>query len=68
MQNSMHQEPCDFRHGWFRALILRPRPAFSTVGVYILIGLIAIPVSGGGTSGLGKLLTSICGFYFGFLF
>ncbi|MFQ7118868.1 MAG: biotin transporter BioY [Intestinibacter sp.] len=34
------------------ALILTPRQAFSTVGVYIMIGLIGIPVFGGGTSGI----------------
>lgn len=48
------------------ALILTPRQAFSTVGVYIMIGLIGIPVFGGGTSGIGKLLSPTGGFYFGF--
>ncbi|HBH3608513.1 TPA: biotin transporter BioY [Clostridioides difficile] len=50
------------------ALILTPRQAFSTVGVYIMIGLIGIPVFGGGTSGIGKLLSPTGGFYIGFLF
>ncbi len=49
------------------ALILTPRQAFSTVGVYIMIGLIGIPVFGGGTSGIGKLLSPTGGFYFGFV-
>lgn len=49
-------------------LILKPRQAGYTLVIYILMGLIGLPVFSGGTSGSGKLFGPTGGFYFGFLF
>ncbi len=49
-------------------LLLRPRHAFLAVCLYLLMGLIGLPVFSGGTAGPDKLLGPIGGFYFGFLF
>lgn len=48
-------------------LILKPKEAGITVLVYLLMGLIGLPVFSAGTSGPGKLFGPTGGFYFGFL-
>lgn len=48
-------------------LILRPQEAGITVLVYLLMGLIGLPVFSAGTAGPGKLFGPTGGFYFGFL-
>lgn len=49
-------------------LILKPKQAGYTLLVYILMGLVGLPVFSSGTSGPGKLFGPTGGFYFGFLF
>ena len=49
-------------------LVLKPRHAAYTVLVYLVLGLIGLPVFSGGTAGPGKLLGPTGGFYFGFFF
>lgn len=49
-------------------LVLKPKQAAYTILLYLLMGLIGLPVFSGGTAGLGKLLGPTGGFYFGFLF
>lgn len=49
-------------------LILKPKEAGLTILMYLLMGLIGLPVFSGGTSGPGKLFGPTGGFYFGFLF
>ena len=49
-------------------LIFSPKHAAYTLFVYILMGLIGLPVFSGGTAGAGKLFGPTGGFYFGFLF
>jgi len=49
-------------------LILRPRHAACAVMVYLLMGLIGLPVFSAGTAGAGKLFGLTGGYYFGFLF
>lgn len=49
-------------------LVLRPRHAAYTLLVYLLMGLVGLPVFSGGTAGPGKLFGPTGGFYFGFLF
>ena len=49
-------------------LIMKPREAAITVAVYLLMGLIGLPVFSAGSAGIGKLLGPTGGFYFGFLF
>lgn len=49
-------------------LILGPMQAAITVLVYLLMGLVGLPVFSAGTAGLGKLFGPTGGFYFGFLF
>ncbi len=48
-------------------LILSPTQAGLTVGVYLIMGLIGLPVFSAGSSGPGKLFGPTGGFYFGFL-
>lgn len=50
------------------ALLFKPKHAFSIVGVYLLMGLIGLPVFSLGTAGAEKLFGPTGGFYFGFLF
>ena len=49
-------------------LLLKPKHAAYTIGLYLLMGLIGLPVFSGGTSGPAKLFGPTGGFYFGFLF
>ena len=49
-------------------LIFKPKYAAYTLLVYLLMGLIGLPVFSGGASGPGKLFGPTGGFYFGFLF
>lgn len=48
------------------AFTLTPKEAFITVGIYLLMGIIGLPVFGGGTSGIGKILGPTGGYYIGF--
>lgn len=50
------------------ALTLHPKNATLTIIIYLLMGLIGLPVFSGGTSGIAKILGPTGGFYFGFLF
>ena len=47
--------------------LLSPKQAFITMLIYILVGLIGIPVFTGGTAGPGKLFGPTGGYIFGFL-
>ena len=49
-------------------LILSPMRAGMTVLIYLLMGLVGLPVFSAGTAGPGKLFGPTGGFYFGFLF
>lgn len=49
------------------ALILKPKNAFMTMVVYILLGVCGLPVFSGATAGIGKLLGPTGGFITGFL-
>lgn len=49
-------------------LILSPMQAGMTVLLYLLMGLVGLPVFSAGTAGPGKLFGPTGGFYFGFLF
>ena len=49
-------------------LILKPSEAIYTILIYLLMGVIGIPVFSGGSAGVGKLFGATGGFYFGFLF
>ena len=49
-------------------LILSPMQAGLTVLIYLLMGLVGLPVFSAGTAGPGKLFGPTGGFYFGFLF
>ena len=49
-------------------LILTPMQAGVTILLYLLMGLIGLPVFSAGTAGPGKLFGPTGGFYFGFLF
>ena len=49
-------------------LIMKPKEAAITISVYLLMGLIGLPVFSAGSGGIGKLLGPTGGFYFGFLF
>ena len=49
-------------------LILMPMQAGLTVFIYLLMGLVGLPVFSAGTAGPGKLFGPTGGFYFGFLF
>ncbi len=48
-------------------LILKPKSAGYALAVYLLMGLVGLPVYSNGTSGPGKLFGPAGGFYFGFL-
>jgi len=48
-------------------LILSLRQAVCALSVYLLMGLMGLPVFAGGTAGPGKLFGPTGGFYFGFL-
>ena len=48
-------------------LILTPMQAGITVLIYLLMGLVGLPVFSAGTAGPGKLFGPTGGFYFGFL-
>ena len=43
--------------------LLPPKEAFITICVYLLLGIIGVPVFSGGTSGLGKILGPAGGYY-----
>lgn len=47
--------------------LLKPTQAFTTVTVYILIGLVGVPVFSGGIGGPGKLFGPTGGYIFGYL-
>ncbi|MBQ8518408.1 MAG: biotin transporter BioY [Agathobacter sp.] len=49
-------------------LILKPKEAGITILMYLLMGLIGLPVFSAGTAGPAKLFGPTGGFYFGFLF
>jgi biotin transport system substrate-specific component len=49
------------------ALILRPFWAAVSMGVYVLLGAIGLPVFAGGTGGIGVLFGPTGGFLFGFI-
>lgn len=49
------------------ALLLTPKHAFITVLLYIVMGLLGLPVFSGGTSGLAKILSPSGGFILAFL-
>ncbi len=49
-------------------LILKPKEAGLSILIYLLMGLIGLPVFSGGTAGPAKLFGPTGGFYFGFLF
>lgn len=49
------------------ALLLPPRQATVTVGLWLLMGALGIPVYSGGRGGFGELLGPTGGFIFGFL-
>lgn len=49
------------------ALLLTPSEAFFTVLIYILLGLIGLPVFSGGMGGAGKLFGPTGGYIFAFL-
>ena len=46
---------------------LKPKYATLVVLSYILLGLVGLPVFAGGTSGIGKILSPIGGYYLGFI-
>lgn len=48
-------------------LMLTPSQAFMSVGIYLLLGAIGLPVFSAGASGLGFLIGPKGGYYFGFL-
>ena len=48
-------------------LIFKPKEAGSTILIYLLMGLIGLPVFSAGTGGPAKLFGPTGGFYFGFL-
>lgn len=49
------------------ALILGPAQSAITVGVYILLGIIGVPVFSGGNAGIGVILGPTGGFIWGFI-
>lgn len=49
-------------------LTLKPKQAFCTLMLYLMLGLFGLPVFSGGTAGPAKLFGPTGGFYFGFLF
>lgn len=49
------------------ALLLTPKQTFAAIGVYLLAGLIGLPVFAGGISGPAKFVSPTGGFLIGFL-
>lgn len=49
------------------AIILKPKQTLYVIGIYILMGLIGLPVFSGGTSGFAKLASPVGGYYLGFV-
>lgn len=49
------------------ALILSPLQAGITVAVYILLGMVGLPVFAGGSGGIGSLIGPYSGYIYGFL-
>ncbi len=49
------------------AIILGPRWGLACIGIYLLIGLIGLPVFAGGTSGIGKLFGPTGGYLLGYI-
>lgn len=49
-------------------LLMKPKQAACTILIYLMMGLMGMPVFSGGTAGPGKLFGPTGGFYFGFLF
>ena len=47
--------------------VLKPKQAFLTMAVYLMIGLAGVPVFTGGTAGPGKLFGPTGGYLFGFV-
>lgn len=48
-------------------LMLKPKHAAYTILIYLILGLIGMPIFSGGSAGPGKLFGPTGGFYFGFL-
>ena len=48
-------------------LLLAPRQAFTTVFLYLMMGMIGLPVFSGGASAVARLLSPVGGYYIGFL-
>lgn len=48
-------------------LMLSPLQGGAAIGVYLLMGLVGLPVFSGGVGGAGKLFGVTGGYYFGFL-
>lgn len=49
------------------AFLLKPKQAFTTVGLFLLIGFIGVPVFSAGAGGPGKLFGPTGGYLFGYL-
>lgn len=49
------------------AFLLKPKQAFTTIGVFLLLGLIGIPVFSGGGAGPAKLFGPTGGYLLGYL-
>lgn len=49
------------------AFLLKPKQAFTAIGVYLSLGLIGIPVFAGGNAGPSRLFGPTGGFLFGYL-
>lgn len=49
------------------ALILKPKQSLITIIVYILLGIVGLPVFSGGTAGIGRLIGPYGGFFIGFI-
>ena len=49
------------------AFLLKPKQAFTTISVFLLLGLIGIPVFSGGGAGPSKLFGPTGGYLFGYL-
>lgn len=49
------------------ALVLKPKESISSIGIYILLGIIGLPVFAGATSGIGIILGPTGGFILGFI-
>lgn len=48
-------------------LLLSPRQAFTTVFIYLLMGMVGLPVFSGGASAAVRLFSPVGGYYIGFL-